>query len=101
MGLREVTASEKNLATKSLLKGSILIWKDVRPDFSELIAIQHLQVKLNNFATDLKYCSLEDSLKEVAAVVAGYVVKFCKKVLTVSDANIFERVRLRRETIKR
>ena len=86
--------------------------KNVQPDSSELIAIQDLQIKLYNFASDLECCTLEDSSKNVAAVVAGYGAKklqkksqcnckkklqislnvlIAKKLLTVSEAKTFEK----------
>ena len=76
VSLREVETSERILATKSLLKESISVWKeDVRPNQTNAIALDFLKKQLNEIAGDLEYSSLESNAKEVAAVVAGYVAK--------------------------
>jgi len=101
VALREVTISERILATKSLLKESISIWdEDVRPNPNEASAIPDLQQELDKFAGQLESCTLEDSSREVSCVVAGYIAKKllkklrcteCEHSLTISDPQFYEK----------
>ena len=59
VSLREVETSERILATKSLLKECISVWrKDVRPNQINAIALDFLKKQLNEIARDLKYTAV-------------------------------------------
>ena len=76
VSLREIKTSERILAMKSLLKGSIVFWnEDVRPDKNECAELDSLKKQLNKFGGGLEFCYLEHYAKEVASVVAGNATK--------------------------
>ena len=89
IGLREVTTSERILATKSLLKESILIWNyDVRPTENEPAKLEDFKEELNKFAGHLESCTLDDNAREVSAVVAGYAAKKLTKRCQCADCEL-------------
>ena len=96
--LREVEISKRILATKSLLKESIIFWnEDVHPNNMESSEMENFKAKLNELSSDFECCTLDHGAKQVAAVVAGYAAKKiikrsqCEQTLTaINPQNSFK-----------
>ena len=76
VGLREVSISERILATKCLLKAHVSVWsEDIRPNINESAAMQQLDAQIKTVSEELENCSLDANANEVSAVILGYIAK--------------------------
>ena len=75
VGLREITTSERILATKSLWKESYSIWEeDIYYSAFDECEVDNFLLELDGIM-ELDACKLDHDSSEVVAVINGYIAK--------------------------